>query len=159
MIQRSLLERVGNMKTAIKICGLRDPKMAQKSVEWGAHYIGIICHPSSKRYVEPALGKQIAEAVKAAKGIPVAVFVDHDAEQMVSLCETMDIDTVQLAGSMARQTHARLPKQFRRIYVLPVNKNGVVQADVDQGLSKRHHRRSLGRWGADGTTHQSECGG
>ena len=123
------------MKTAIKICGLCDPDMAKKVVELGAHYIGIICYPGSKRYVKPELGRKIAKATQLAGGIPVAIFVDQDATQMLLLSEMMGVDTVQLAGSTARRMHAELPENFQRIYVLHVSQQGSVQIDSDQGLS------------------------
>ena len=35
----------------IKICGIRDPVTAEKAANAGAHFIGIVFHPSSTRYV------------------------------------------------------------------------------------------------------------
>lgn len=129
------------MKTAIKICGVRDPNIAKQAIELGARYIGIMCYKKSKRYVTPEQGKKIADIVKTAGGIPVAVFVDQEADEMLSLCETMGVEVAQLHGSPSRRTHSQLPETIQRIYVLPVNEKGVVQPDLDQGLSKLNVQR------------------
>jgi phosphoribosylanthranilate isomerase len=123
------------VKTAIKICGIRDPETAKAAVIHGAKYIGIMCYSASKRYVDPAMGRQISEAVKRAGGIPVAVFVDHDAEAMRSLCQLMAVNTVQLHGPLSRQSHAQLPVDFHRIYVLTVDKNGRIEMNEEYDLT------------------------
>lgn len=129
------------MKTRVKICGLRDPVMAQQAVEQGADYIGILCYQGSKRYVTPELGREIAKATLKAGGIPVAVFVDADAEHMLSICKKMGVDTVQLAGGVARQSHHVLPESIHRIYVLHVDAKGNVQPDVDEGIKQLDFKR------------------
>lgn len=129
------------MTIKIKICGLRDADMAAKIVALGADYIGILCYHQSVRYVTPQVGAEIAQAVVAAGGIPVAVCVDTDATTMLALCQQMGIHTVQLAGSVSRQDHKKLPYDIRRIYVLHVASNGMVQPDEDQGLAYLDNER------------------
>ncbi len=125
------------MKTAIKICGLRDVELAKWTVSWGAHYIGILCYEQSKRYVDPQLGQEIAEAVISMGGSPVAVFVDSTAQQIISLCNRMGIRFVQLAGSTARRAQELLPSNFQQIYVLPVDDHGIViPPEADRALSR-----------------------
>ncbi len=118
------------MKPRIKICGLREPDMAQKAVELGAHMIGIICHPSSKRYVKPELAKEIAKAVTQAGAIPALVLVNQNADEIQSLCDDAGVNTVQLHGENARAAEMLLPDNLRRIYVLGVDEKGVVQQDA-----------------------------
>jgi len=125
------------MKTAIKICGLRDVELAKSTVLWGAHYIGILCYEKSKRYVDPQLGKQIAEAVLSVGGKPVAVFVDSTAQQIISLCNKMGVHLVQLAGPIARRAQEYLPSHFQQIYMLPVDDRGIViPPEADRALSR-----------------------
>jgi len=132
------------MTTAhIKICGVCDPTIAAQAVELGVHYIGIMCYKKSKRYVDPEKGREIARAVKTRGGIPVAVFVDDNAETMYSLCDFMAVNVVQLHGSVARATHHELPDDFQRIYVLQVAADGTLQADKDQGLFRLLFTRDL----------------
>lgn len=124
------------MRTAIKICGVRDPKMAKQAIELGADYVGIICYEQSKRYVQPQDRKAIVDAVKAVGGTLVLIFVDSNSSEMLSICEELDVNVVQLSGTISRQTHHELPEDIQRIYVLHVDEGGVIQPDIDQGLSK-----------------------
>jgi len=113
----------------IKICGLRDVELATQTAQAGAHFIGLVFHPVSKRFVTLDKAKAIALATKQAGAIPVAVFVDHSALQMQEICEATDITTVQLHGNMARSQHLGLPKKYTRIYV----QTSDMQQDVYEG--------------------------
>lgn len=119
-------------KPLIKICGIRSATMAQQAVAAGANFIGIICHPGSKRYLNEASAKEIAQVTRAAGGIPVAVFVDHSAVQMQEFCERNEIDVVQLHGDNARIEHGKLPQHYRRIYACPVGDAGIRPDDLMQ---------------------------
>lgn len=123
------------MKPGIKICGLRDPEMAKQTVLLGARYIGILCHPESKRYVDLSLGHEIADVVRSANGIPVAVCVDHDAEEMMHVCERLNVDVVQCAGDVSRAAQVNLPNSIHRIYVCPVSSSGEIQTKATEALS------------------------
>ncbi len=101
----------------IKICGIRDPDMATQAVAAGVHFIGILFHPLSLRQVDQRQAKKIAQATIKAGAIPVAVFVDHDADAMRHICELTHIKTVQLHGTTARTQHHLLPDDYQRIYV------------------------------------------
>lgn len=124
------------MSVEIKICGIRDPDIAKAAVALGARYIGIVCYEGSKRHVTVELGTRIAKSTKEAGGIPVLVSVDANAKQMLQLCEAMNIDVVQLAGDVSRQSHQQLPKQIQRIYVLHVDESGLIQDDIDDGFDE-----------------------
>lgn len=123
-----------NYSPLIKICGLREPKLAQEAVELGAQLIGLVFYKNSKRYVELELAKKIAETVKSSGGIPVAVFVDADAATIKTHCDYCGINTVQLHGSISRRSHHLLPRHYRRLYVMTVSLEGIIQPDVDNGL-------------------------
>lgn len=116
-------------KPLIKICGLRSTDVAEQSVRAGAHWIGIVCHPGSKRFADLGQVKRIAAATKASGGIPVAVFVEHTVQQMMELCKTTGIQVVQLHGDIAREQHKLLPSYYRRIYVCPVANSGIRARD------------------------------
>lgn len=142
-------------RTLIKICGLTDPVLAREAITLGAHYIGLMMYKQSKRYVKPELAQTIAQEVKKQGGIPVAVFVDADANEMKTLCDYCEIDTVQLHGPRARQTHHLLPANFQRIYVMSVNPDGHPLADTDQGMIHLNPQRDKllfdGAQGGSGT--------
>ena len=116
----------------IKICGIRSANMAQQAVAAGANFIGIICHLGSMRYVDDAIAKEIAQITRAEGGVPVAVFVDHNAVQMRSFCERNEIDVVQLHGDKARTEHGKLPQHYQRIYACPVGDAGIRPEDLTQ---------------------------
>lgn len=105
----------------IKICGIREVSTAQLAVAAGANYIGIIFDPLSPRYVTLTQAKCIASAVSNIGAIPVAVFVNHTADEMNRICEATNIRTVQLHGVFARAAHASLPTAYQRIYVVPIS--------------------------------------
>ncbi|NNM59759.1 MAG: phosphoribosylanthranilate isomerase [Legionellales bacterium] len=121
-------------KPVIKICGVCDPKMAGEAARLGADFVGIIFHPQSRRFVKIEQTKAIAAAAKENGAIPVAVFVDHTADQMAEICIQSDIQTIQLHGSMARKQHSLLPADYQRIYVQAVSSAGVINNDADNGL-------------------------
>jgi len=118
-----------NASTLIKICGITNPKLAAEAVHLNAYYIGIVMDEHSKRYVTVDQAKLIADSVKNAGGIPVAVFVDTPINEIISICEACDIKTVQLHGKKSRKEHHYLPHAFQRIYVMHVNQDGILYPD------------------------------
>lgn len=101
----------------IKICGIKDAVMGTAAVEAGANYVGIIFHPESPRHVELEEAIKIAQAILSAGGIPVAVFVNQSIIEMRSICEAVNIKSVQLHGNNARKNHHLLPSEYQRFYV------------------------------------------
>lgn len=108
----------------IKICGVQDTASATAIAKLGVNFIGIIFHPHSRRYVSPSQAKKIATASLEAGATPVAVFVNHRANEMETICLSTGITTVQLHGTIARNEHSKLPDTWQRIYVHPVAENG-----------------------------------
>lgn len=125
----------------IKICGIRDPKMATQAAIAGANLIGIIFHPSSPRYVNLNQAAAISNATIKAGGFPVAVFVNHTDLEMRRICEETDIKIVQLHGAIARAHHHLLPDEYQRIYVQTVSDTGELQ--TDNGLQYLDPNRDL----------------
>jgi phosphoribosylanthranilate isomerase len=125
----------------IKICGIRDPKMAAQAATAGANLIGIIFHPSSPRYVSLDQAAAISQAATKAGAFPVAVFVNHTALEMRRICETTNIQIVQLHGKTARAHHHLLPNEYRRIYVKAVSEKSEMQ--TDDGLRYLDPNRDL----------------
>jgi phosphoribosylanthranilate isomerase len=100
----------------IKICGITSPDLAYKAACAGAHFIGLICVPSSSRAIQPGLFQAVAEAARAGGAEPVAVFAESTAETMLRMCRTADISWVQLHGQLARAEQHLLPAALHRIY-------------------------------------------
>lgn len=113
----------------IKICGIRDPNMATQAAIAGAHFIGIIFHARSSRYVSLEQATAISKATIAMGALPVAVFVNHTNAEMHRICETTNIQIVQLHGATSRAHHHLLPDEYQRIYVQTVSDKGKLQTD------------------------------
>lgn len=121
------------LATKIKICGIKDVETAKVASNCGADYIGLVFYEKSKRNI-PSLdiAKEIVESIKNTETVPVAVFVDQDAESMLEILEKTSIKTVQLHGDQARHSHAELPNELVRIYAITVEANGsTIFKDVD----------------------------
>lgn len=129
--------------TAIKVCGIKEADLAAQTVRLGARFIGIMMYQRSKRYVTADEAADIAKAAKDAGGLPVAVFVDTPAAEMAALCEKIDVDIVQLHGSISRREHKLLPDAMHRIYVLHVDDDGNLLADADEGLDHLDSGRDI----------------
>lgn len=108
----------------VKVCGLTEAHVASDLVRLGVHYIGLIFHPSSPRYVDLMQADQISRAVKTAGGTPVAVVVDMTASDIYALCERLSIDTVQCHGRLSRCEQRLLPATIKRLFVVPIDANG-----------------------------------
>ena len=117
----------------IKICGVQSEEVAKAVASCGAHFIGIVFHASSKRFVDLPQAKKIAQSTKKHGGTPVAIFVDHTAEEMHDICVATNITTIQLHGYNARQQHHLLPAYYQRLYAQPVSENGEIP-DIENGL-------------------------
>jgi len=125
----------------IKICGIRDPGMAEQAANAGANLIGIVFHPLSPRYVSLEQAAAIAIAARNAGALPVAVFVNHTSVEIRCICEATHIHIVQLHGAMARAHHHLLPDKYQRIYVQSVSANG--ELPTDDGLRYLDSNRDL----------------
>lgn len=125
----------------IKICGIRDPVMAEKAASAGAHFIGIVFHPSSSRFVTVNDAAAISHAARKAGALPVAIFVNHTAAEMRSICEQTNINIVQLHGKTSRDQHHLLPSDYQRIYAKNISADGKCQ--MDAGLCRLHANRDM----------------
>ena len=82
----------------MKICGLTQPGQARAIAEMGTDAIGLV-FAESKRRVDIAQAREVADAVAGAKIEKVSVFVDADAEQITQIIEQVGITRVQLHGA------------------------------------------------------------
>lgn len=143
--------------TKLKICGFKNIDSAVRAFNLGVDYIGLICHPDSKRYVERETLAEIAKQVINLGAIPVAVFVNHTAEQMLALCKLSGIRHVQLHGDVSREQHVKLPGSIARIYVLPINEQGGIVNNIDPNLNpERDYLLFDGLNAGSGTTIQTK---
>jgi len=119
----------------IKICGISDLDIAQQSAQAGAHYIGIVFHHQSSRFVSIEKAKEISIIAHRFGAKPVAVFVEQSANKMLEICSITGINVVQLHGEISRSQHQLLPQHYIRIYAQSINNTGEIEKDTTSGLS------------------------
>lgn len=122
------------MNTQVKICGITDPKIAKTIAMKGVNYIGIIFHEESKRKVDIALGKAIADSAKGGGAIPVAVFGEHSGIMMQEICNATGISVVQLHGKLSQAEHHTLTKDIQKIFVFKVDQKGNINDNIDERI-------------------------
>jgi phosphoribosylanthranilate isomerase len=99
------------MKTTVKVCGMKDPKLIDTAIENGANYIGfIVNYPKSPRSISISelqnLTKQIPDHIKK-----VAVMVNPEMK-VVKQIEN-DCDFVQLHGDETNEEIKQIKKQTK----------------------------------------------
>jgi len=119
---KNIFERVKKMK--IKICGIKQPEHAYAAATAGADFIGLIFVPSSHRAVTVNTARIISQAARDGGAEPVGVFTEASATDMLNICQTANINYVQLHGNYSREQQHLLPDSFSRIYVYPVSAEG-----------------------------------
>jgi phosphoribosylanthranilate isomerase len=127
----------------IKICGIKDLKIAEFAVQQGANYIGLVFHPASKRNVTIAQAKQIADTTRNTGGTPVAVVVDQTAAEIETICQETGITVVQLHGTRAKQNEYLLPETLQRIFVCSVNNDGTIKDSESKGIENLNSSRDF----------------
>lgn len=111
----------------VKICGITHPEDACMARQHGADFIGVIFARQSKRHVELPLAKKIIAAASQAGAVPIGVFVEQTAEEIVEICQEVGLTTAQLHGDVSRQTLAELQTHLSLIYAIPVERNGIIK--------------------------------
>ncbi len=114
----------------VKICGITHPEDAAHAALAGADYIGILFSERSKRKVSVSLAKEIVHASKNAGAIPVGVFVEESATQILSFCERAGINDVQLHGEISRAAVPIIQSLYSIIYAIPVEAHGAVSDTI-----------------------------
>ncbi|MCA9802995.1 MAG: phosphoribosylanthranilate isomerase [Cyanobacteria bacterium HKST-UBA02] len=92
----------------LKICGITRLEDALLAVEHRADYVGLIFTPASRRCLEPAKARAIADAVRDRVAL-VGVFMDQERAFIESVVRTVGLDLIQLHGEEDRSLIAKLP--------------------------------------------------
>lgn len=105
------------MSAAVKICGVKTVEAIGAAAQSGAHYIGLVFHPSSPRHVRleqaQALLRQLPPSLLA-----VALCVDPEDKLLQELARLERLDMLQLHGTETPRRIAAL----RAIWPKPVMK-------------------------------------
>ncbi|MCC7407561.1 MAG: hypothetical protein IT442_05790, partial [Phycisphaeraceae bacterium] len=84
-------------KTWIKICGLRDAKMAGAAAEVGANAVGLVFVEASPRFVTVDQAKGIVASLPMSVE-RIGLFVDATPEVIRKTADAVGLRTVQLHG-------------------------------------------------------------
>ncbi len=122
-------------ETKIKMCGFTNEKTALNAVDLGAHYIGLIFHPDSKRHIEPYKAKCLVVKIKQKNAIVVGVFVNQSALEIQTICQYTGISTVQLHGDLPRRQHSLLPSSIVKLLVVSVDEAGCIESRIEEAIS------------------------
>lgn len=101
--------------TRIKVCGVTSPADAEGCVARGASLIGLNFIPASPRYVNTAIAKAIAEAIRGSAEI-VGVFANAPPAQMDEKATEVGLDWVQLHGDEPDTTIEALRTRAYKAY-------------------------------------------
>ncbi len=87
-------------RVRVKICGLTRPDDVMYAAAAGADFLGLNLWPGSRRHVDLARARELADVARAVRpdlGL-VGVFVDAGEEPIVDAVSTVGLDIVQLHG-------------------------------------------------------------
>ena len=91
----------------VKICGITTVSDGLLAVEMGANSIGIVCWPSSPRFVDPARARAIVKALPP-EVTKVGVFVNQTADAL-TIGQEIGLDAIQLHGDELPGEYASFP--------------------------------------------------
>lgn len=106
--------------TKVKVCGMTNLADAEHAASVGAWAIGLIHHPESPRFVEPAVAEEIGAGLKRRCEI-AGVFVNSSLEEVVDAADRESLTLLQFHGEegpsfcteAARRTGAKVIKAMR----------------------------------------------
>ncbi|MEN9208598.1 MAG: phosphoribosylanthranilate isomerase [Gloeomargarita sp. GMQP_bins_120] len=140
----------------VKICGLTDISQAVAIAQIGVTAIGVICVPTSPRYVAPPQQRAINRALAPYPVWRVGVFADIPLNELAESVQRAGFDTVQLHGEESpadcqslRQAlpHLRLIKAIRVRDATSLAQVAAYQPWVDRLLLDAYHPQQLGGTG------------
>ncbi|MQM11259.1 hypothetical protein Taro_044167 [Colocasia esculenta] len=108
----------------VKMCGITSAQDAILAAKAGASLIGMILWPKSKRSVSLSVAKEISRAARDNGAEPVGVFVDEDADTILQVAASSEVELVQLHGDGSRAALPSILQQKRIIYVLHADGDG-----------------------------------
>ncbi|MFA5146385.1 MAG: phosphoribosylanthranilate isomerase [Candidatus Omnitrophota bacterium] len=98
----------------IKICGITNKEDAIRATGLKVDMLGFVFYKRSKRYVDPATVRDIANELPPSIG-RVGVFVDESAEKVREIAEDADINMLQFHGDETPEYCAAFKDGYRVI--------------------------------------------
>jgi len=119
----------------VKICGLTRPEDAAFAAEAGADWLGLNLWPKSRRFVTASRAREVAAAARAARSdiALVGIFVDQPIEEVLELCDSLELRYAQLHGDESPDDVRRLGR--RAIKAIPLTSPRDLDRLVDYSCS------------------------
>ncbi|MFH1995781.1 MAG: phosphoribosylanthranilate isomerase [Candidatus Omnitrophota bacterium] len=134
----------------IKFCGITNIEDAGEAARLRADYIGFILYKGSKRHVDAERVAVIARTVPPGIG-RVGVFVNEEADTVLSVARNCGLDTVQFHGDEAPEYCGRFRGKLRVIKAFRIRTADDLRAvdryDVDYYLFDTFHDAMFGGTG------------
>jgi phosphoribosylanthranilate isomerase len=92
----------------IKICGIRRLEDASLAVKLGASALGFVFWPSSPRFIEPELARELIGSLPAF-ATTVGVFVDQPPAYVSEVARRLKLGAVQLHGNEPPEAYEGVP--------------------------------------------------
>lgn len=86
-----------NMRTKVKICGVRTIEAAKAVIEAGADFLGFNFVPTSERFIDPQKALKIINSTRGQVKI-VGVFQNALIGDVIQIASDLNLDFVQLHG-------------------------------------------------------------
>ena len=131
----------------VKICGVTREEDARAAVSAGASALGLNFVPRSKRFVDVALGRRLADSVRGEIEL-VGVIADESLERIHELVAEVGLDSVQLHGAEPPEFVRALPAAFKAIGI--ENASDVTAAQMFAGERLLVDAKSAGVTGGTG---------
>ena len=106
-----------------KVCGITSIEQAEAITSQGAHYIGFIFYPSSKRYALSSLSLEAIAGFKPSNAKKVGVFVNESVENVLDTARKAGLDMIQLHGEEDATYCATIQAAFPVIKVFRVSRD------------------------------------
>src|SRR5215813_2437340 len=118
-------------RVKVKICGIRTLEEAEAAISAGAYSLGFNFWPRSARYVEPLA---VQEFIKRLSPLisTVGVFVDEDANRIMSIASQLGLQAIQLHGDESPE-FCELLKSIKTIKAFRVSE------DFDLSVINKYH--------------------
>ncbi len=106
-----------------KVCGITNIEQAEAISSQGAHFIGFIFYPSSKRYALSSLSLEAIAGFKPSNAKKVGVFVNESVENVLDTARKAGLDMIQLHGEEDATYCATIQAAFPVIKVFRVSRD------------------------------------
>ncbi|MDM1336277.1 phosphoribosylanthranilate isomerase [Acinetobacter pseudolwoffii] len=114
------------MRTRAKICGITRVEDVHAVVNAGADAIGFVFYPPSPRAVTAEQAAQLVQAIAPYVQV-VGLFVNHSANEIQDILQTVHLDIVQFHGDETPEQCQAIAQQVRRRWYKAIQ----VKPDLD----------------------------